>query len=225
MAFCARAIPSGRAFLRRFYDVLSCMKVRKSYYYIRISKEVKADALVWQEFLESFNGECFLNRSIWKRDKQSANSFWTPEMCLARTCILLRMHNNTNGRTNCIIYFDFEVLLLTIATHWAQFRWPAHWEKENFMKDISFLELVPIILAFHIWTPRFINKKILLRIDNQALVAIVNNRTSKSKYILKVVITDLFQFGNHWPKLCRNIGWSLICHWSQFLESIHLKTR
>jgi hypothetical protein len=55
------------------------------------------------------------------------------------------------------------------------------------MKDISFLELVPIILAFHIWTPRFINKKILLRIDNQALVAIVNNRTSKSKYIMQLV--------------------------------------
>jgi hypothetical protein len=65
MAFCARAIPSGRAFLRRFYDVLSCMKVRKSYYYIRISKEVKADALVMQEFLESFNGECYLLDRIW----------------------------------------------------------------------------------------------------------------------------------------------------------------
>jgi hypothetical protein len=46
-----------------------------------------------------------------------------PEMCLARTCILLRMHNNTNGRTNCIIYFDFEVLLLTIATKaWLSIR-------------------------------------------------------------------------------------------------------
>ena len=55
------------------------------------------------------------------------------------------------------------------------------------MKDFSFLELVPIILAFHIWIPRFINKKILLRIDNQALVAIVNNRTSKSKYIMQKV--------------------------------------
>jgi hypothetical protein len=43
MAFCGRTIPSGRAFLRSFYDVLSCMKVRKSHYYIRISKEVKAD--------------------------------------------------------------------------------------------------------------------------------------------------------------------------------------
>jgi hypothetical protein len=53
--------------------------------------------------------------------------------------------------------------------------------KENLMNDFSFLELVPIILAFHIWTPRFINKKILLRIDNQALVAIVNNRTSSPK--------------------------------------------
>jgi hypothetical protein len=41
------------------------MKVRKSYYYIRISKEVKADALVWQEFLESFNGECYLPDRIW----------------------------------------------------------------------------------------------------------------------------------------------------------------
>jgi hypothetical protein len=71
--------------------------------------------------------------------------------------------------------------------HRAQFRWPAHWEKEKFMKDISFLELVPIILAFHIWTPRFINEKILLRIDIQALVAIVNNRTSKSKYIMQLV--------------------------------------
>jgi hypothetical protein len=71
--------------------------------------------------------------------------------------------------------------------HWAQFRWPAYWEKENLMNDFSFLELVPIILAFHIWTPRFSNKKILLRIYNQALVAIVNNRTSKSKYIMQLV--------------------------------------
>ena len=78
----------------------------------------------------------------------------------------------------CGVYF---------SGHWAQFRWPAHWKKENFMKDISFLELVPNILACHIWTPRFINKKILLRIDNQALVAIVNNRTSKYKYVMELV--------------------------------------
>ena len=162
MAFCARAIPSGRAFLRRFYDVLSCMKVRKSYYYIRISKEVKADALVWQEILESFNGECYLPDRIW----------------ISSETLELFTDSAGSASLGCGAY---------LSGHWAQFRWPAHWEKENFMKDISFLELVPIILAFHIWTPRFINKKILLRIDNQALVAIVNNRTSKSKYIMQLV--------------------------------------
>jgi hypothetical protein len=136
--------------------------IRKSYYYIRISKEVKADALVWQEFLESFNGECYLPDRIW----------------ISSETLELFTDSAGSASLGCGAY---------LSGHWAQFRWPAHWEKENFMKDISFLELVPIILAFHIWTPRFINKKILLRIDNQALVAIVNNRTSKSKYIMQLV--------------------------------------
>jgi hypothetical protein len=29
MSFCARAIPSARAFVRRFYDLLSSVKVKK----------------------------------------------------------------------------------------------------------------------------------------------------------------------------------------------------
>jgi hypothetical protein len=32
MAFCARAIPSARAFIRRFYDVISSVKHAKPYY-------------------------------------------------------------------------------------------------------------------------------------------------------------------------------------------------
>ena len=39
MAFCARAIPSARAISRRFYDVISSAKFRKSYYYVRINHE------------------------------------------------------------------------------------------------------------------------------------------------------------------------------------------
>lgn len=39
MAFCARAIPSARAFLRRFYDLLSSVTVRKPLYKIRITEE------------------------------------------------------------------------------------------------------------------------------------------------------------------------------------------
>lgn len=59
-AFCARIIPSAGAFLRRFYDLLSSVKVRKPFYKIRITEEVKYDITVWLQFLEDFNGKCYI---------------------------------------------------------------------------------------------------------------------------------------------------------------------
>ena len=49
------------------------------------------------------------------------------------------------------------------------------------------MELVPIVLTFFIWGEEFKNKKILLRVDNQALVSIVNKRTSKSKRVMMLI--------------------------------------
>jgi hypothetical protein len=37
------------------------------------------------------------------------------------------------------------------------------------------------------WSDQFKNKKILLRIDNQALVSSINKRKSKSKYIMQLI--------------------------------------
>ena len=55
------------------------------------------------------------------------------------------------------------------------------------MSDVSFLELIPILLAMLSWSDQFKHKKILLRIDNQALVSSINKRTSKSKYIMQLI--------------------------------------
>ena len=38
MAFCSRAIPSARAFTRRFYVLIASVKYKKTYYYIRITQ-------------------------------------------------------------------------------------------------------------------------------------------------------------------------------------------
>jgi hypothetical protein len=65
MAFCARAIPSERAFIRRFYDVISSVKHAKPYYYVKVNQEMKSDALVWLQFLDNFNGECYLPDMLW----------------------------------------------------------------------------------------------------------------------------------------------------------------
>lgn len=67
--------------------------------------------------------------------------------------------------------------------HWVQLQWPNHWKGSDILGEIAFLELVPIVLAFFIWGEELKNK-ILLRVDNQALISILNKRTSKSKRVI-----------------------------------------
>jgi hypothetical protein len=40
------------------------------------------------------------------------------------------------------------------------------------MRDVTFLELVPILLGLFIWGSSYKNKKILFRTDNEALVGV-----------------------------------------------------
>lgn len=150
------------AFMRRFYDVLSYMKVKKPYYYIKINRTLKDHAYVWHEFLCTFNGECYLPNKIW----------------ISNETLQLFTDSAGSASLGCGAYFSGK---------WVQFKWPEFWENEQFMSDITFLELVPIIIAMFAWKPFFINKKILLRIDNQALVRIMNKRTSKSKNIMQLI--------------------------------------
>ncbi|CAG2232678.1 unnamed protein product [Mytilus edulis] len=65
MSFCSRAIPSSRAFIRRFYDLIASVKCKKHHYKVRLNKEVKADAMLWLQFLNIFNGQCFFPERVW----------------------------------------------------------------------------------------------------------------------------------------------------------------
>jgi len=47
-----------------------------------------------------------------------------------------------NEKFGCAAYAD---------DHWAQFLWPDDWKGKEIMRDITFLELVPILLALFIW--------------------------------------------------------------------------
>lgn len=52
--FCIRAIPAGRAFVRRLYDATAGLS--KPYHKRRVSLETKQDIQIWHMFIESFNG-------------------------------------------------------------------------------------------------------------------------------------------------------------------------
>jgi len=160
MSFCSRAIPSSRAFIRRFYDLLG--SGYKPHHKIKITAEVKADIAMWLQFLDEFNGHCFFPERIWTSN------------------IILHLFTDSSGNPElgCGAIF---------GQRWAQFRWPRSWKRAQFMKDMSFLEMVPVVLALYLWADKLSNKKILFHIDNLALVSILNKRSSKDKLIMKLI--------------------------------------
>jgi hypothetical protein len=159
LGFVSKAIPAGRAFLRRFYDAMSYAK--KPHHFIRISKNMREDASTWLQFLEKFNGTCIFSDLDWLQDDT------------------LELFTDASGNSNlgCGCYFHGS---------WAVFKWPSHW-KNHIFKDITYLELVPIIISFFLWGGDMRNKKVLLRSDNHALVEIINKKSSKNKNIMHLI--------------------------------------
>lgn len=162
MSFCARAITSSRAFLRRFYDLIATVNNKKPYHFARLNSEVKEDVKVWLNFLEHFNGSTYISDQTW----------------LTNETLELFTDSSGNHQLGAGAYF---------APHWVQYKWPNSWVNTPILRDMTVLELIPVVLALLIWGSELQNKKLIFRIDNSALVATLNKRTSKSKSVMKLV--------------------------------------
>lgn len=160
MSFCARAIPSSRAFLRRFYDLISSVKYPS--HKIRLNPEIKEDVNIWLLFLDKFNGYCFFPDKLW----------------ISNEIVHLFTDSSGNPDLGCGAYN---------YGSWAQCRWPNSKRFRDLMSNMSLLELIPIVMAMFLWVAQFANKKILFHTDNLALVSIINKRTSKEKVIMKLI--------------------------------------
>jgi hypothetical protein len=66
---------------------------------------------------------------------------------------------------------------------WAQMRWPSAWAS----RSITFKELYPIMVACVIWGKMFSGKKVMFYCDNQAVVMILNQKTTKCKLTMALV--------------------------------------
>lgn len=159
--FCVRAIPSARAFIRRFYNAMA--GVQKSHHRIRVTSGMRADIKMWLVFLELFNGYCSFPDRFW-----------------IGNCELQLFTDSAGG--DCSkgggAYFQWK---------WAFISWPSDWAHSEVIRDITFLELVPVVMALFIWGDELKNRKIVLHIDNEALVTIVNKKTSKSCRVMELI--------------------------------------
>ena len=160
MNFCTRAIPSSRAFSRRFYDAMSGLK--KHVHKRRVNNEMKEDIRVWLTFLEFFNGSTYYDLTPW----------------VDSDYLKLFTDSAGNSTLGCAAI---------LAKQWVFMPWPLSWHNQPLMKDITFLELVPITLSFFIWGESLRSKKIVLYTDNKALVSVLNKKSCKSARVMKLL--------------------------------------
>lgn len=158
--FCTSAIPPARAFNRRLYDAMCGLT--KHFHKIRINNEMKEDIRMWLLFLDLFNGVSSYDLYRWIHDHD----------------IQLFTDSAGGARYGCSAI---------LGSHWSYLLWPTCWHYAPILQDITFLELVPIAMVFHIWGHMLKNKRVVFNTDNLALVSILNKKSSKSKRVMQLL--------------------------------------
>lgn len=158
--FFSKAIRGSRAFNRRFYD--SMMGLSRPNSHIRLTRALKEDMLLWLHFLDNFNGVAYFPHSEWVNSRA------------------IQLYTDSAGTVGfgCGCYFK---------GNWTYYEWPLEWKNLDVLRDITFLELAPILLAVMIWGEDLSCHKVQFHTDNSALVSILNTQSSRSPRIMYVI--------------------------------------
>ena len=155
--FLCHTIFAGRTFLRRLYDKTAnpCLK---QYHHIRVTHEMREDCLMWLQFLS----ESPVNRVLC-RPFVDLKTFDTSET----------LNFYTDSSANKKLGFG-----CIFNNRWMFRQW-----EENFVQEkktsIEYLELATLCIGVITWGHLLRDRCIIIFCDNQAVVQMVNNQTSK----------------------------------------------
>ena len=156
--FACRAITPGRPFCRRLINA-TC-GLTKQHHHLRITTDMRKDLDLWLQFFRDFNGISVFHDRFWVSNED------------------MQLFTDSAGGTGFGAYF---------AGKWAYGSWPQSWVEQGIVDDITVLELFPLLVSLHTWGEHLRNKKILFRVDNFAVVHIVNSITLKSDRVMSIL--------------------------------------
>lgn len=118
LQFACRAIVPGRAFLRRLYDAIK--GVSNPVYFIRLSPEIKADLLVWLNFLSSYNGRTMFLAKLENSPEFFITTDAAKSVGFGAICGDLWLHGvwPPEWREQCIAVLELYPIIVSVAT-WA----------------------------------------------------------------------------------------------------------
>ncbi|CAC5362931.1 unnamed protein product [Mytilus coruscus] len=135
--------------------------IQRPNHFIRVTLRMKEAIETCLTFLDNFNGTLAIGESEW----------------LSNCEIHLFTDSAGNPDLGCGVYF---------SGRWAYFQWPSSWENTNLMADITFLELVPIVLSILLFS---VLKRICITSEYFFIQIIrhLNKKSSKSRRVMELV--------------------------------------
>ena len=150
LAFCAIAIPSVRAFIRRMYTSMS--GINKPLHHIRLLNCI-TDLRMWHQFLSECNDISYMQDKVW----------------VSAYSLRLKTVTAEGSALRCGVYFD---------GHWLHLAWHEQWSKTDILRDITCLELIPIALSVCLWKRSTKARRFQFSCDNIEVVHILNSKTA-----------------------------------------------
>ena len=162
--FLCRCVVPGRAFLRRLYILPTSAsgKLLKAHHHVKITEENKMHLMVWKEFLTN------------------PDSFYKPFMEVQMlNAEEVDMYSDASG--NYKLGFG-----AYCGSEWSFGKWDLEFCKIH-KPSIEYLELFAVTVGVINWIKLFTNHRIVLFCDNESVVHMLNNSSSKCKNCMVLI--------------------------------------
>ena len=169
----SKVVKPGKTFMRRLFEALS--GARRAHHHIRLGSEVRSDILWWYTFMSDWNGISII-------------PYPQPPSSV--------VYSDASGSFGC------GAICPTLAK-WLQLPWKGSRDTSKDEGDsITWMELLPIVLACAVWGPAWYGQRVVVNCDNTGAVAVTNSGYSKIPSIMHLLrclffIRAQFQFSLH----------------------------
>ena len=169
--FLSRAVVPGRAFTRRIYSKFANLdrSKMKHYHHVSLDKEFKFDCEIWRFFLENAKNLAICRPMIDLNKFESAT-----ELCFYTD-------SSANEKLGCGGIFDRD---------WFFLQWEPNYIRK-YKPSIEYLELFGVCAGVLTWKKRLINRRVIVFCDNEPVVNMINQSSSKCKncmYLIRLLV-------------------------------------
>ena len=174
--FLNRAIVPGRTFMRCMYDKIKMKNTKdgkplKQYHHVNLGTDVLRDCAIWKSFLDGTN--------------LKPSQLCRPFIDIDREKTSIELHFYTDASLNRKLGYGG----VFNKTNWIVGRWGEQFI-ENERPSIEFLELYALVAGVITWggQNKLVNTRVAIFCDNQSVMHMVNNLTSKCPQCMKLYV-------------------------------------